>query len=88
MQASDHGQRQRALVVQHLVDAVAASDEGFQILDGQAALFHAELDRLHRTGFRSHSVVNGRTTMFAFGAIELHENEGPICEIYSSATLN
>src|SRR5690606_9545469 len=50
MQFPDHGQRQRALAVEDLIDAIALADRRLEILRRQAGLFHSELDGFDRVG--------------------------------------
>jgi hypothetical protein len=50
MQAADHRDRQSTAAVQDLGDARAGSDDGLQILAGEALLLHPELDGLNRIG--------------------------------------
>jgi hypothetical protein len=48
VQSPDHLQRQRAPTVEHLVDAIAAADEGNKVAWLQSVLVHVVFDRLHR----------------------------------------
>ncbi|MNG13652.1 hypothetical protein D3C84_973420 [compost metagenome] len=50
MQLPDHRQGERALAVEHLIDAIASTDGRLQILCRQPGLLHAELDGLDRVG--------------------------------------
>ena len=50
MEPADHGQCQRALAIEHFVDAVAPTNDRLKIFDGQTALIHAEFDSFHWIG--------------------------------------
>ena len=50
METAHHGQSQRALAREHLIDAVAAADKWNEITRREALLIHVVLDRLDRSG--------------------------------------
>ena len=48
MQPRDHLERQRAAAVEHLMDAIAAADEGNEVARLKSVLVQMVFDRFHR----------------------------------------